>query len=251
MAVRQPAAVLVGHGSLLAASGAAMMQVAELLRRQRVTPLVEAAFLNYSQPTLPEVVAKVKAQGASSIIVQPYFLTEGHYVANELPALVAELARSHAKLPFYVANVLGAHPALTKLAIKRLHAVDPAPALTSALLFAAHGSPIPAANAPIERIMSQVRDRLGYGPAVVGYLDSNQPDIPTAFDRLSASGVRQITVLPYFLHGGRHVREDLPALFAQARSQYAELDIRVADHLGFDPLLAAAAAERIMENILC
>lgn len=251
MTVNRPAAVLVGHGSLLAASGVAMMQVAERLRTQRVTPIVEAGFLNYSRPSLADAVVKAKAQGASSVIVQPYFLIQGHYVANELPALIHVLARSHTDLPFYLGNVLGAHPALTKLAVKRLAVADPAPARTSGLLFVAHGTPIPAANAPLERVLQQVQAKQGYGSALIGYLDCNQPDILSAFDRLVAQGVTQITVLPYFLHLGRHVRQDLPALFDQARQRHACVEIRVAEHLGFDPLLAEVVAERVMENIMC
>jgi sirohydrochlorin ferrochelatase len=239
------AAVLVGHGSLLADSGKAMMQIANELRQQRALERVEAGFLNFSQPTFASVVSRVKEQGAHTIVVQPYFLIDGYYVAHELAVLVQSLATEHPQLCFKVAPVLGDHPALVQLACKRLAAVDPAPDRQTGLLFAAHGTPLPAANGAIERVLAQVQQQQGYGPATVGYLECNDPNIPAAFARLVAAGVERITVLPYFLHLGRHVRRDLPRLFDEARQTHSPLPITIAHHLDYDPLLVETVADRI------
>jgi sirohydrochlorin ferrochelatase len=251
MTTKRSAAILVGHGSLREASGAAMMQVAEQLRAQRVTPIVEAGFLNFSQPTFAQAVAQAHAQGATSIIVQPYFLIQGHYVAKELPALVRTVAADYPGLRFVTGEVLGAHPALVRLAHKRLAAVNPAPDQATGVLFVAHGTPLPAANEPISRVLTQVQRQRGYGPAAIGYLECNKPSIPAAFAQLAAAGVRAIDVLPYFLHLGRHVRGDLPALFEEARVAHFDIRIAISRYLDFDPLLVDVTAERIMENLLC
>lgn len=245
MSLQHTATILVGHGSLLADSGKAMMQIADRLRQQQVTALVEAGFLNFSQPAFAEAVDRVAIQGAHMVVVQPYFLIAGYYVVHELTALVHSVAARYPQLSFVVADVFGDHPAMTRLAQKRLAAVDPAPGAHTGLLFTAHGTPIAAANAPIERILAQVQQQMGYGPATVGYLECNEPDIPAAFARLVAAGVQRITVLPYFLHLGRHVRKDLPALFEQARQAHPEVTINIAHHLDYDPLLAKAAAGSI------
>jgi sirohydrochlorin cobaltochelatase len=244
------AAVLVGHGSLLADSGKAMMEIASQLRQQQVLEWVEAGFLNFSQPTCASVVARVKAQGAHTIVMQPYFLIDGYYVLHELAALVDSLAAEHPQLSFKVAAVLGDHPALIQLACKRLATVDPAPDSQTGLLFAAHGTPLPAANGAIERVLAAVQQQMGYGPATVGYLECNEPDIAAAFARLVAVGVTRITVLPYFLHLGRHVRKDLPKLFAAARQTYHGVPITVAHHLDYDPLLVEIVADRIRSAAL-
>jgi sirohydrochlorin ferrochelatase len=249
MSTALSATVLVGHGSLLEASGVAMFRVADRLRNQRVTPLVEAGFLNFSQPTLAEAVAQAHAQGAGRVMIQPYFLIDGHYVANQLPEVVRTLASQYPRLRFTVGNVLGAHPALVRLARQRLAAINPAPTAETALLFVAHGTPLSEANVPIQRVLDQVQKQLGYGAGLIGYLDCNQPDIPTAFAQLAELGFRRLDVLPYFLHLGRHVRKDLPAHFAAARTQYAEVEIQIAHHLDDDVLLAEAVAERVMENL--
>ncbi len=248
---KKTAAVLVGHGSLQSESGRAMLQVADLLREQGVVPVVEAGFLNYSQPTLADAVAQAVAQAATRIIVQPYFLIEGHYVRQDLRDAVRTLASTYTNVRFTIAEVLGDHFAMMQLASQRLTAVDPAPQAPTGLLFVAHGTPHVEANAPIKRVLQRVCERNGYRYATVGYLDCNQPTIPDAFDELVATGITRLTVLPYFLHLGRHVRQDLPALFEQARQRHPQVEIRIAHHLDYDPLLVQVTAERILTSMMC
>lgn len=248
------AAVLVGHGSLHSDSGQAMLQIAALLCEQKVAPVVEAGFLNFSQPTMSEAVEKAVARGVNHVIIQPYFLIEGHYVRNDLRQAVRTLAEKYKPVRFTLADVLGDHHAMFNLACKRLVAADGSGDRAEAqrgLLFVAHGTPLVEANAPIERILQRVCAHASYRYAGIGYLDCNQPDIPTAFDQLVATGITRLTVLPYFLHLGRHVRTDLPALFAAARQRHVGVDIQIAHHLDYDPLLAQVAAERIMAAMMC
>ncbi len=246
---QKTATILIGHGSLLSDSGKGMIEVADALRRAGVTPIVEAAFLNYSRPTLAETMAQCHAQGATQVIIQPYFLIEGHYVQNDLPAVVKSVASDYQGVPFTIAEALGAHPALIELALKRLRAVDATADHRTGLLFVAHGTPLAEANAPIKQILRQVQAKAGYGHGAIGYLDCNQPDIPTAIDELAATLINRLVILPYFLHLGRHVRKDLPALFDAARARHPQLTLHIAHYLDNDPLLVTVAAERVMSAL--
>ncbi len=178
-----------------------------------------------------------------------------HFDEIKLPVLVQEFQRAGAAIADRRAGdgaalahheVLGQHPALVSLAKLRLQAVDDYPSSSTGLLFVAHGTPIEEANQPVAAVLAGVQQQLGYGPASIGYLDCNQPAILDAFDQLAAAGVNRIAVLPYFLHLGRHVRRDLPALFAEAIARHPSLDIRIAHHLADDPLLVDVVATRIV-----
>lgn len=227
-----------------------MIRIAARLREQGVAPLVEAGFLNYNQPTLADAVQKVKEQGATRAIIQPYFLIDGQYASQDLPNVVQTLATNTPELCFTIAATLGYHLGLVQLAQQRILAADPQPDSATALLFVAHGTPLEAANAPIVRIARQSGDELGYGTTEVAYLDCNQPTIPVAIDQLADSGYRRLVIQPYFLHLGRHVRTDLPALFADARSRHPAIEIIATHHLDYDPLLVTVAAERICAALL-
>jgi sirohydrochlorin ferrochelatase len=226
-----------------------MMRIAEALRRRQLTPWVGAGFLNFSQPTLGQVVAQAVSDGAKRLVILPYFLIQGHYVAHELGRLLQSLRADHPRGELLLADVLGDHPALAALAGSRVQAVDPEPSPTSALLVVAHGTPLVEANAPILHIMQQVQRQRGYGVASIGYLDCNEPNIPAAFDHLASQMVERIVVLPYFLHLGRHVRRDLPELFNQARSTYPRIDIRTAHHLDDDLRLVDVVADRLRAQL--
>jgi sirohydrochlorin cobaltochelatase len=254
------AVILIGHGSLRSASGASMIRIAARLRERGVAPVVEAAFLNYSRPTLAETVAKAAAAGATAITVQPYFLIAGVYVQNDLRALVAEVSASFPSIIFRLAPVLGEHPALTGLAQRRAQATlgtirirhserseeSPSASLQESnddapvLLLMAHGTPLPAANAPLYTIAETVARNLGLAESSVGYLDCNTPDIPSAIDQLVSSGARHILALPYFLHLGRHVAEDLPRLVTEAQARHLDTTIHLAHHLDYDLALVDA-----------
>ncbi len=237
------AIVLIGHGSLRSASGASMIRIAARLRARGVAPVVEAAFLNYSRPTLAEVVDKLVTTGVRRVTVQPYFLIAGAYVRHDLRTLVDEVARVFPDLSFAIAPVLGEHAALTELAQVRVAAAlsDVDPARDAAhLLLMAHGTPLPEANAPLYPLAAQVAQQIGLAGSTVAFLDCNAPAIPAALADLAARGVKQVIAMPYFLHLGRHVAQDLPALLAQARLDHPALTVIPAQHLDYDLRLVDA-----------
>ena len=253
MMSQQHAVILIGHGSLRSASGASMIRIAARLRARNVAPVVEAAFLNYSRPTLAETVAKVAAGGVTSITVQPYFLIAGYYVQHDLAALVRTVHEQFPTLTFQLAPVLGDHAALTNLAQRRVAAAVEAiegrhsecseespSASIPALLLMAHGTPLPAANVPLYTLADTLAQRLALADARVAYLDCNTPTIPDGIDELVAAGAQRIIAFPYFLHMGRHVAEDLPQLIATAQAKHAATAIHLAHHLDYDLALVDA-----------
>ncbi|MBX2999233.1 MAG: sirohydrochlorin chelatase [Caldilineaceae bacterium] len=242
------AVVLIGHGSLLSDSGKAMIRLAAQLQKRGIAPIVRPGFLNYSQPTLAEAIADCVEAGAAQITVQPYFLIDGKYVREDLAGEIAQMAAHYPYVTFAMAEVFGPHRLLTDIVFDRIRAADPALGMESrpaALLFMAHGSPFPEANAPIERIAARVHARADYCQAVVSYLDCNQPTIDAAIDQLTADGANRIITVPYFLHEGRHTQRDLPAILGGARHRHPQVDFRTAAHLGYDLRFVEIITDRV------
>ncbi len=246
--------VLIGHGSLHSDSGASMIRLAARLRERGVAPIAEAGFLNFSRPTIAQAVAKCVGAGATSVTVQPYFLIDGVYVQEDLPGDVAKVAAQFADLTIRVAPCLGFHEKLAAIALERIHIVDPEPGATNgtqaALLVMAHGTPLEHANQPVRQMTAWLHDRTGYSLAATAYLDCNAPRIGDAIDILAAQGARKIVALPYFLHRGRHLRQDLPQLLAAARRRHPVLTLLEAPHLDYDLRLADVITDRISELAL-
>lgn len=243
--------VLVGHGSLRRGAGAAMIRLAGRLREAGVAPIVCPGFLNYSRPTVAEAIARCVAQGARELVVQPYFLVPGVFVAHDLPRLVAEAMQHYPGLPVRIAAPLGVHPALASLVLQRADEASGVPlgqaVQGDGLVLMAHGSPDPATMHTIERLAALICVQRPALRVQAGYLDLNAPLIGEAIDILVAAGVTRLVAAPYFLQRGRHVARDLPAIIADARLRHGHTSLLLAAHLGYDPLLTVVIADRVRE----
>lgn len=121
------------------------------------------------------------------------------------------------------------------------------PTERSALLLMVHGSPNPESNADVFRVAELIRQKRRYAAVTVAFMECNEPDIPAAIDSLVESGVHSITAVPFFLHAGKHVADDLPTALEQAQEKYPGVEFLLGDYLGCEPLVAKVLLERLQE----
>ena len=234
------AAILVGHGSLRKASGAAMIRLAALLRKEGDFAIATAGFLNFSRPTFTDAVARCVRKGATEVFVQPYFLISGYYVKTGVPKLVAEARAAYPEVAFYLAEAFDDHPALLELTHKRIREADPD---ADAALLLAHGSPHEHANAPIFRVTEALSRH--YSHAQLGFMEINTPTIADAAAGLVQAGAKRIVAAPYFLQLGGHVAEDLPKAIREVQTRHPRAHFTLADYLSYDPLLLEVVRARL------
>ncbi len=241
------AVVLVGHGSLRQASGASMIRLAALLRKQGVAPIATAGFLNFSRPTVADAVERCVRKGATHIAVQPYFLISGFYVKRILPKLIEEARIAHPTLTFSIADAFEYHPALVQMVLDRSAATRTED--DCALLLMAHGTPHAEANAPIYRVAEAIRERSTYRAVQVSFMEINEPNIAEGVQMLAEKKVAQIVAVPYFLQFGGHVADDLPEAIETAQKAHPDIKLALADYLSYDPLLAEVIADRSRSEV--
>lgn len=116
--------------------------------------------------------------------------------------------------------------------------------MSEALLIMVHGSPRPVANQDMFAVVDVLRERGSYPIVEVGFMELNEPPIPQAIERCVEQGAHRVVALPYFLHTGVHLTEDLPNLLDEAQARYPDVEFLMGDYLGHDPLLAEVIAER-------
>lgn len=245
------ALVLIGHGALNKTSGASMIRHAALLKRtpnnlDGVVDFATAGFLNFSQPTFKDAVQRCVDKGALKIIVQPYFLIHGYYVKKVLKELLDEAKVAYPAIRFEQLEPFGDHPALAKLALKRLQEaeIDLASEANSATVLMAHGTPHPEANAPLYKIAERL-SKLSERSVRLAFMECNEPTIPDAIATYIEEGFKRVALVPYFLQRGGHVRGDLPDIFEAARLEYPQTDFLLAQHLDYDELLLDVIRDRL------
>ena len=118
-----------------------------------------------------------------------------------------------------------------------------------ALLVLVHGSPRAVANEPMFRVVDTVRARGVYPIVEVGFMECNEPDIPTAIQSCVAQGATEVVAVPYFLHTGNHVADDLPSLLDEAEARYPNVTFRMSAFLGRAPTLTDILLDRAREAI--
>lgn len=117
--------------------------------------------------------------------------------------------------------------------------------MNKAMLVMVHGSPRPVANNDMFAVVDVLRARGVYPIVEVGFMECNEPSIPDAIKRCVEQGADSVVAVPYFLHTGMHVTDDLPTLLEEAQATYPHVTFTMGDYLGHDPLLADVITERV------
>jgi sirohydrochlorin ferrochelatase len=120
------ALLLVAHGSRHAAANDDLQALAAQLRAAGEYAVVEPAFLELAEPSIPQGGARCVEQGAERVILLPYFLSAGVHVRRDLTAWRDQLAARFDHVDFRLAEPLGLHPLLVEVVLARARAAcDP------------------------------------------------------------------------------------------------------------------------------
>ncbi|HSG68822.1 MAG TPA: CbiX/SirB N-terminal domain-containing protein [Planctomycetaceae bacterium] len=118
------AVLLIAHGSRRAEANAELVRLAELVRETGRYPIVETAYLEVTQPTIPEGAKVCIERGAASVRMMPYFLSPGVHAINDLEEFRSRFEQEYPGVEFSVCQPLGLHPKLVDVVLARLEEVD-------------------------------------------------------------------------------------------------------------------------------
>ena len=116
-----------------------------------------------------------------------------------------------------------------------------------AVILIGHGSRAAGADDDMERVAERLRQTSG---TVVEVCRMGARGLPFAdvFERCVRQGAKRIVVLPYFLHFGVHLREDIPEILRKAAAGHPEVRLILGRHLGYDESLVSLVEKRIGES---
>ena len=101
--------LLVAHGSRRVESNTEIGAVAAALqeRLQNRFAATRHAFLELAEPSIPEAIDALVADGSGEILILPYFLSAGRHVYEDIPAIISAKKQQHAHVAITVAPYLG------------------------------------------------------------------------------------------------------------------------------------------------
>jgi sirohydrochlorin cobaltochelatase len=117
----------------------------------------------------------------------------------------------------------------------------------SAVILIGHGSRAAGADDDMERIAERLRS-VAHGIVEVCRMSGRGAPFAEVFEKCVRQGSKEIIVIPYFLHFGVHLRQDIPELLREAAERRPEVRLVLGRHLGYDDTLAALVEKRLGES---
>jgi sirohydrochlorin ferrochelatase len=112
-----------------------------------------------------------------------------------------------------------------------------------ALILVDHGSRLAEANQILEDVAAMVRG-ITKDPVYTAHMDLAAPTIAEAFDAAVAAGADHVFVFPYFLAPGRHSRQDIPRMCAEAAARHPGVRWHCTGPIGLEPGLGELIVRR-------
>ena len=113
------AILLVDHGSRRDDANALLEEIAIAMRRRKPDAIVRTAHLEIAEPTLGDGIDACAADGATEVVVVPWFLGPGRHSSRDIPEQVAAARSRHPRLRVRVAEPLGFDERLIDVALER------------------------------------------------------------------------------------------------------------------------------------
>ena len=104
----------------MAAANADLLQLAEQLRSRLPGHVIETAYLELTEPTIPQGAARCVTLGATRVLLLPYFLSAGTHVTEDLRRFRAQFAEQWPSVRFDLCPPLGLHPLMLDIVCDRL-----------------------------------------------------------------------------------------------------------------------------------
>jgi sirohydrochlorin ferrochelatase len=114
------AIILLGHGSRVPDAGKHMELVAQGLKRKYGYQIVEICYMSRLPPHFPETLENCVNQGATEVMVIPYFLHDGLHLVLDIPEMMQELAENYPGVKIVLGKNLGFDDLLVDLVERRI-----------------------------------------------------------------------------------------------------------------------------------
>ncbi len=116
--------ILVDHGSRFSAANDMLNAVAENFRQASGYTIVEPAHMELAEPGIAQAFEKCVRQGATRIIVHPYFLSPGRHSTTDIPRMVADAAAAFPGVLCNVTQPLGLDDQIARIIMNRISDCD-------------------------------------------------------------------------------------------------------------------------------
>ncbi len=117
-----------------------------------------------------------------------------------------------------------------------------------AIILLGHGSRAASAADDMEKVARRLKEKLDYEIIETCQMSGRGAHFPEVFERCIAGGAVSVLVLPYFLHRGIHLLEDIPEMMREKAAAFPGVKVVLGNNLGFDEAIVDVVLKRVGES---
>lgn len=244
------ALLLIDRGSREPEAKEELAQLCTMIRDESEYTYVDHCFLEVIPPYIEEGINKCISNNVDSITVMPYFL----YPGMKLKDSVKKTARIcyDRKIKVVITKPLSYHSTLESLIRDRIRfAREKHSVLLSNdkcdILVIGHGSSDRSARTAFVHTVNKLKP--DFRSVTFCFLELDEPRIANGIDKIISNNPSIVIIVPYFLHKGAHIKNDVVKDINSALENYnlENIQVHVTEHFGVDPKLVELVLERAKE----
>ncbi len=113
------ALILVDHGSRFHGANDMLLDVVEMVKQLSGLTRVYPAHMELAEPSIRQAFEQAVREGATAVVVHPYFLSPGRHSTTDIPRMVEEAAAAFPGVQHCVTAPLGVHPKIGEVVLER------------------------------------------------------------------------------------------------------------------------------------
>lgn len=240
--------LLVGHGTRDEVGTAQFFELAQRLSETLDPMPVEAALLEFQEPTIPQAWESLVAGGSTHIHVAPLLLFAAGHAKQDIPEIIAECRARNPQVAFDQSRPISRHRAIIDLVVQRISATIErfqTPRDRTVVVMVGRGSHDPCAQADMKVLSEVVRGRIDAGMTTTAFYAMAEPRVPDVLDQVAADErFDTVVVHPHLLFEGR-LYQAIVRQTEEVAQRHPNIRWVTSPYLGPDRLVAEAIAGRI------
>lgn len=276
------AILFIGHGSREQAGNEQLLaftkKVEEVLRERTDVQIFESCFLELTVPTITTGIRRCIERGATRVAAVPIMLFSAGHAKLHIPHELDEAREKYPQVTFTYGRPIGVHENIVEILIDRLKnarggdVLEPAAILSAdastplsilnqaalaeqghslaetAILLIGRGSSDADANSELYKIGRLLWEASGVADLQFAFMGVTRPTPEEGLERCLRGGAKTVYVLPYLLFTGVLMNR-LTDLLATFRASSPDVQVELAEFLGFHDHLIELVAERAVEAL--
>lgn len=244
---------LIGHGTRDPEGVQEFLTLSQKLRERKFCQIVESGFLEFAKPDITEALSACQRNGVKNIIILPGILFSGEHTQRDVPHTVDEVFRNHPEINLIIAEPLATQPKVIEACQKLIEEEEknsPKPFSRSEtlLMTIGHGSRDTGFNSEVEKNLSQLGEKMGFGKTLTGFAGTSQHYLEDMQEKFTPQGFRRVILLPFFLFSGVWAKR-VHALADTFQSKYPDTELLKASCLSHHALIIDALIQRVRESV--